>query len=157
MPEARLVFMGMKHPNPDVPAMAMANHSRELAEQLGLTGRHVFFNETWVPYQDRADLLLDADIGVSCHFDHIETEFSFRTRILDYPLGGAADRAPKVTPSPRSGGNRGAGSHGRTGGRAGPGHRTHRPVDRRAGPRCGVRARQGRWPALHVAPVPWPR
>ena len=56
-PEARLVFMGMKHPNPDVPAMAMANHSRELAEQLGLTGRHVFFNETWVPYQDRADLL----------------------------------------------------------------------------------------------------
>ena len=88
VPEARLVFMGMKHPNPDVPAMAMANHSRELAEQLGLTGRHVFFNETWVPYQDRADLLLDADIGVSCHFDHIETEFSFRTRILDYLWAG---------------------------------------------------------------------
>ena len=88
VPDVRLVFMGMKHPNPDVPAMAMANRARELAEELGLTGRHVFFNETWVPYADRADLLLDADLGVSCHFDHIETEFSFRTRILDYLWAG---------------------------------------------------------------------
>lgn len=88
VPDVRLVFMGMKHPNPDVPAMAMANHARRLAEELGLTNRHVFFNESWVPYEDRADLLLDADIGVSCHFDHIETEFSFRTRILDYLWAG---------------------------------------------------------------------
>lgn len=88
VPNVRLVFMGMKHPNPDVPAMSMANQSRELADELGLSGRHVFFNESWVPYDERADLLLDADIGVSCHFDHIETEFSFRTRILDYLWAG---------------------------------------------------------------------
>jgi hypothetical protein len=48
----------------------------------------VFFNEHWVPYDERADYLLDADVGVSCHLDHIETEFSFRTRILDYLWAG---------------------------------------------------------------------
>jgi hypothetical protein len=68
--------------------MAMADRARELAEALGLAGRHVFFNEAWVPYEHRADFLLDADLGVSCHFDHVETEFSFRTRILDYLWAG---------------------------------------------------------------------
>lgn len=88
VPNVRLVFMGMKHPNPGVPAMAMADHTRELSANLKLTGKHVFFNESWIPYEDRADLLLDADVGVSCHFDHVETEFSFRTRILDYLWAG---------------------------------------------------------------------
>jgi len=37
-----------------------------------------------VPYADRADFLLDADLGVSTHYEHLETAFSFRTRILDY-------------------------------------------------------------------------
>lgn len=83
-PEVRLYFLGLKHPNPGVPAMAMAWQTQELADELGLTGRHVFFNEGWVPYDERADYLLDADVGVSTHFQHVETEFSFRTRILDY-------------------------------------------------------------------------
>ncbi len=83
-PDVRLYFMGLKHPNPGVPAMRMASDARDLAAELGLTDRHVFFNEGWVPYSDRADYLLDADVGVSTHFEHIETAFSFRTRILDY-------------------------------------------------------------------------
>jgi len=83
-PEVRLFFMGMKHPNPGVPDMHVAWETQELSRELGLTGRHVFFNEGWVPYADRADYLLDADVGVSTHFQHIETAFSFRTRILDY-------------------------------------------------------------------------
>ncbi|WP_255491591.1 glycosyltransferase [Actinotalea sp. JY-7876] len=88
VPEVRLFFLGMKHPNPDVPEMAVATRCRELSDELGLTGRHVFFNEDWVPYESRADHLLDADVGVSCHFPHVETEFSFRTRILDYLWAG---------------------------------------------------------------------
>ncbi len=83
-PEVRLYFLGLKHPNPGVPEMKIAWRTRELAEELGLTGSHVFFNEGWVPYDERADYLLDADLGVSTHFEHIETAFSFRTRILDY-------------------------------------------------------------------------
>ena len=39
---------------------------------------------SWVAYDDRQNYLLEADIGVSTHLDHVETEFSFRTRILDY-------------------------------------------------------------------------
>lgn len=88
VPQVRLFFLGMKHPNPDVPEMRVATRTRELSDELGLTGTHVFFNETWVPYDRRGDYLADADLGVSCHFDHVETEFSFRTRILDYLWAG---------------------------------------------------------------------
>jgi GT2 family glycosyltransferase/glycosyltransferase involved in cell wall biosynthesis len=83
-PDIRLYFMGLKHPNPGVPDMRVAWETQQLAERLGLIGRHVFFNSGWVPYIERSDHLLDADLGVSTHFDHVETEFSFRTRILDY-------------------------------------------------------------------------
>ncbi len=83
-PDVRLYFMGLRHPNPGVPEMRIAWETQQLAERLGLVGRHVFFNAGWVPYAERADHLLDADVGVSTHFDHVETEFSFRTRILDY-------------------------------------------------------------------------
>ncbi|AEG45120.1 glycosyltransferase [Isoptericola variabilis] len=87
-PEVRLYFLGLKHPNPGVPDMRVAWELRELSDELGLTDRHVFFNEGWVPYSERADYLLDADLGVSTHFHHIETAFSFRTRILDYLWAG---------------------------------------------------------------------
>ena len=83
-PDIRLYFMGMKHPNPGVPNMKIAWETKRLAKNLGLVDRHVFFNSDWVPYNDRADVLMDADVGVSTHFEHIETAFSFRTRILDY-------------------------------------------------------------------------
>ncbi|WP_034621894.1 glycosyltransferase [Cellulomonas sp. URHE0023] len=83
-PNVRLYFLGLKHPNPGVPDMRMAWETQQLAEELGLVGTHVFFNHGWAPYAERADYLLDADVGVSTHFMHIETAYSFRTRILDY-------------------------------------------------------------------------
>ncbi len=83
-PDLRLFFLGVKHPNPNVPEMEVSMRTRELAESLGLLDRVVFFNDGWVPYGERANYLLDADLGVSTHFDHLETAFSFRTRILDY-------------------------------------------------------------------------
>jgi glycosyltransferase involved in cell wall biosynthesis len=85
-PTVRLVFMGVNHPH--VPVMRMAADARALAEELGLTGSHVFFNDEWVPYERRQDYLLEADVGVSTHLEHLETEFSFRTRILDYLWAG---------------------------------------------------------------------
>ncbi|HEX3623420.1 MAG TPA: glycosyltransferase [Acidimicrobiales bacterium] len=83
-PDVRLFFLGLKHPNPDIPEMRMAVAARELSDRLGLTGTHAFFNEGWVDYEDRQNYLLDADVGVSTHLDHIETAMSFRTRVLDY-------------------------------------------------------------------------
>lgn len=88
IPEVRLVFMGLSHPNPDVPRMRVAAECQRLSEELGLTGTVVHFNEGWVPFAERQQYLRDADVGVSTHFDHVETEFSFRTRILDYLWAG---------------------------------------------------------------------
>jgi len=87
-PDVRLFFLGMQHPHPHVPEMRMSFAARRLSDELGLTGKHVFFNESWVEYTDRANYLLDADIGVSCHLDHLETSFAFRTRMLDYLWAG---------------------------------------------------------------------
>ena len=87
-PGVRLYFMGLRHPNPDVPEMAMSTATRALADELGLTGRHVFFNEGWVAYADRENYLTEATLGVTCHFASAETHFSFRTRALDYLWAG---------------------------------------------------------------------
>lgn len=83
-PNVRLFFLGVQHPNPNVPEMRMVVDARRLATDLGVNGTHVFFNESWVAYDDRQNYLLEADLGVSTHYDHVETAFSFRTRILDY-------------------------------------------------------------------------
>jgi glycosyltransferase involved in cell wall biosynthesis len=82
-PTLRLVFMGMRHPNAEIPEMPIATAVQKLADELGLVPKHVIFND-WVAYDDRQNFLLEADIGISTHHDHVETEFSFRTRILDY-------------------------------------------------------------------------
>jgi glycosyltransferase involved in cell wall biosynthesis len=87
-PRVRLYFMGLAHPNPRVPEMRMATDAQKLAAELGLTGTHVFFNPGWVPYGQRAGVLLDADVGVSTHLDHAETAYSFRTRLLDHLWAG---------------------------------------------------------------------
>ncbi len=84
LPDVKLFFLGSAHPNPDVPEMRMASAAYRLADELGLLDSHVFFNPGWVDYDARGDYLLEADVGVSTHFEHVETAFSFRTRILDY-------------------------------------------------------------------------
>ena len=83
-PTVRLFFMGTAHPHPGVPEMPIIAKARELARELGVADTHVFFNDSWVDYDQRANYLLEADLGVSTHRSHIETTFSFRTRILDY-------------------------------------------------------------------------
>lgn len=82
--DVKLFFMGTQHPHPGVPEMDVLRRSRLIADELGLSGRTVFFNSEWVPFHDRQNFLLSADLGVSTHFEHVETRFSFRTRILDY-------------------------------------------------------------------------
>jgi glycosyltransferase involved in cell wall biosynthesis len=88
MPQLRLLFMGTKHPSLDDLSTTVLRQGVELAEQRGLLGKHVFFREGWVPYNDRGRYLADADIGVSTHVLHVETAFSFRTRMLDYLWAG---------------------------------------------------------------------
>ena len=70
-------------PNPDLPPMAALARARDEARRLGVLDRHVFFFD-WVPYEARANALLDAEIGVSAHTMSLETRYAWRTRLLDY-------------------------------------------------------------------------
>jgi len=98
-PTVRLVFMGALHPNPAVATMRAAIEARAFAQERGLLGVHVFFSDSfstgWIPYEERGRYLAEATVGVSTHHAHVETAYSFRTRILDYFWAGL----PVVTTS----------------------------------------------------------
>lgn len=81
--DIKLVFMGVKHPNENIPEMEMARKAVALARELHLYDKHVFFNFGWLPYEERQSFLLDSDVGASIHCEHLETRYAFRTRILD--------------------------------------------------------------------------
>jgi len=53
IPNIRLVFMGGKHPNPDVPINKIVQKSIDLANSLNLLNKNVFFNESWIDYDKR--------------------------------------------------------------------------------------------------------
>lgn len=80
--DVKLVFLGIRHPNPKAGGDEMAQQTVALSRELGLYERCVFFND-WTPYNERENYLLEADVGISLHFAHLETHFSFRTRLLD--------------------------------------------------------------------------
>ncbi|MCP4699646.1 MAG: glycosyltransferase family 4 protein [Gammaproteobacteria bacterium] len=87
-PDLRLVFLGTRHPNPVIPVMPMLHRAESLARESGLYGKQVIFRPGWARYNNLQNHLLDADVGVSAHFDTLETRFSFRTRILHYLWAG---------------------------------------------------------------------
>jgi GT2 family glycosyltransferase len=82
-PDARLVFLGTRYPNPLVPDHKMALETVELAEKLGEKDKTILFIE-WLPYADHEALLCEADIGVTFQPDHIETRYSIRSRVVTY-------------------------------------------------------------------------
>jgi glycosyltransferase involved in cell wall biosynthesis len=86
--DVKLFFLGAGGPGGTLEEMRMADEARALSDSLALTGRAVFFNRDWVPYEERSNYLLEADIGVSAHFDTVETRFAFRTRLLDHFWAG---------------------------------------------------------------------
>ncbi len=86
--DVKLYFLGLRHPSPAVAEMEMTRRAVDLARELGLEGRSVFFNFGWVPYAERAGYFLEADLGVSAHRDTLEARFAFRTRLLDHFWAG---------------------------------------------------------------------
>ncbi len=82
--DIKLFCLGLRHPNTGYSAMTTTDRAIELAEELGVKDRTVFFEFGWVSYQERQNYLLAADIGVNVHTRHVETTFAYRTRILDY-------------------------------------------------------------------------
>ena len=84
--DIKLVFFGIKHPNPDVPAMQEAHDAIQLAKTEGLFNKTVFMYEDWVPYDERINYLLEADVAVNTTKDTLENELAHRTRVLDHIL-----------------------------------------------------------------------
>ncbi len=82
--DIKLFFMGLRHPNPLVKELSLVNETINTAKNLGVFEKNVFFNFGWVKYDERQNYLLEADAGIITHPLHIETRFSFRTRVLDY-------------------------------------------------------------------------
>ena len=80
----KLLYMGSSPPGKEKSQNIMEKKAIELAMKLEVLDQSVFFNPGWVPYEKRGAYLSSADIGVSCHFNHLETRYSFRTRVLDY-------------------------------------------------------------------------
>lgn len=86
-PNAKLMFMGYKHPNKHVPIMDTAYQCIDMAKKSGLYEKSIIFRE-WTPFEERIPLLHVSKIGVSLHKKHLETRFSFRTRLMDYIWAG---------------------------------------------------------------------
>jgi len=86
--DVKLLFLGRSHPSEAVGAMSMAAQAEALAAELGLAGRSVFFNDSWVPYDERLGWFAEADLGVSAHRDSLEARLAFRTRLLDHIASG---------------------------------------------------------------------
>lgn len=57
--------------------------ARAEASSRGMLGACVHFNDDWVPYDERASWLLEADCAVAAQDELLEARFAFRTRLLD--------------------------------------------------------------------------
>ena len=82
-PEIKLLFMGVKHPHESFKGDQLARHTQRRSADMGLTGENVFFKQAWVPYDQRGNLLLEADLAVCTAPSGLENHFSFRTRLVD--------------------------------------------------------------------------
>lgn len=82
-PRWALVFLGGGRPGGSR-HMTMYRQARGLAEARGLIAeRGVYFESGWVPYLERGERLMEADVGVCAHPSSAETRFAARTRLLD--------------------------------------------------------------------------
>jgi glycosyltransferase involved in cell wall biosynthesis len=78
---AHLVLLAGARPGGN-PMRAAADEARRAVSALGLSDR-VHFLDRWIPYCDRGEVLLDADVAVSAHGRSLEAQLAFRTRLLD--------------------------------------------------------------------------
>jgi GT2 family glycosyltransferase/glycosyltransferase involved in cell wall biosynthesis len=86
--DVKIFFAAGRHFDPKaVPEMPIYAQTVERCRELDLLDRHVFFGD-WVPYDERGDYLLEADLGVSVHRPNIESRFASRTRLLDCVWAG---------------------------------------------------------------------
>ncbi len=87
VPNAKLYFLGLELPSPDLPPMRMAEAAVERSKHLGLYDTSIIFGD-WATYEARESFLMEADVAISAAKDVAETRLAFRSRILDYLWAG---------------------------------------------------------------------
>lgn len=86
--DVKLFFAAGKHfDSGTVSEMPIYAQVSDRCQELGLLDRHVFFGD-WIPYDERGDYLLEADLAISAHQATIESHFASRTRLLDCVWAG---------------------------------------------------------------------
>jgi glycosyltransferase involved in cell wall biosynthesis len=83
-PGLRLVLTAGSPPRADAAGMGSTEAARDLARELGLLDRVVFFVNDWIAYDRRHEYLLEADVGIALHRDAREAELSARARTMDF-------------------------------------------------------------------------
>jgi hypothetical protein len=82
--DVRAVFGALHHfSSTIVPAMNAASRLAARVESEGWLGSRVFFLD-WIPYDQRGDYLLEADLGVSLVAHTLENRYAIRSRLLDH-------------------------------------------------------------------------
>ena len=83
-PEARLIVV--RHPRAETTPQTAFGRALSHAQRAGVSDRLVVVD--WIAYEKRGAALADADLGVITHRPGIETDLSFRTRVLDFLWAG---------------------------------------------------------------------
>jgi glycosyltransferase involved in cell wall biosynthesis len=87
-PDVKLVLTTGPAPDPSTEAYSRDRQARELAAELDLLGKTVFFLEEWMPYAQRHHCLHEADLGLTLHADTPEAKVAARARYMDYVWAG---------------------------------------------------------------------
>ncbi len=80
----KLYFPGFRHPDPHVPQMQVASQVMAYIDKYPVLRKRVIIAEGWTPYSRRNELFGITDVGLSLHYQSLETELAFRTRVLEY-------------------------------------------------------------------------
>jgi glycosyltransferase involved in cell wall biosynthesis len=83
-PEVKLLFLGTNYPGADVGRGLRLSQTIEEAQRLGLWNRGVYMHSEWLPQEQVAPFLQEADAAVTTYFTSAETRFAHRTRFQDY-------------------------------------------------------------------------
>lgn len=88
VPEARLFFMGLELEGRGVPEMPTTKRLIDHIDSLGLRSKGLVVLGPWLPYDERGQFLLEADVGVVAAKAMAESRLAWRTRTLDHFWAG---------------------------------------------------------------------
>jgi glycosyltransferase involved in cell wall biosynthesis len=87
-PDVKLVFAAGRRADARGDRLSAHESALELAAERGLLDRSVFFIDDWIPYDERHEYLLEADLGLVLHRDTPEAKLAARARYMDYLWAG---------------------------------------------------------------------